>query len=86
MIQQSGLPRLWLEYYVTANPILLKTMLLRDYVEWADKTFEMGTLGIKNKFANSIPPDIAYFKDPQKYNKELLNTFRKQTGFVLGLV
>ncbi len=33
MLYQSGLPRMWLDYVVTANPIFLKTYLLERYFE-----------------------------------------------------
>lgn len=33
MLYQSGLPRMWLDYVVTANPIFLKTHLLEEYFE-----------------------------------------------------
>lgn len=31
MLNQAGLPHMWLEYVVTANPIFLKTYLLEEY-------------------------------------------------------
>ena len=33
MLYQSGLPHMWLDYVVTANPIFLKTYLLEEYFE-----------------------------------------------------
>lgn len=53
LLNQSELPRMWLDYFVTANPILLKTHLLEEYFKkcsggkpirsliselWADKS------------------------------------------------
>lgn len=33
LLNQVGLPRIWLDYFVTANPILLKTRLLEEYIQ-----------------------------------------------------
>lgn len=37
LMQQSGLPHMWLDYFVTANPILLKTRLLEEYFDGLDE-------------------------------------------------
>ena len=33
LLMQQSLPKIWLDYFVTANPILIKTKIVGDYIE-----------------------------------------------------
>lgn len=46
-LQQSNLPRIWLDYFVTANPILIKAQLVGGYLE---KQLEIPSLDIIDNF------------------------------------
>ena len=52
MLYQAGLPRMWLDYVVTANPILLKTCLLERYFEACLETGKIEADKIEEYFRN----------------------------------
>lgn len=54
-LQQSSLPRIWLDYFVTANPILIKARLVGDYLE---KQLKIPSLDTIDNF-NSKRKEIA---------------------------
>lgn len=65
LMRQSPLPRLWLDYFVTANPILIKTRLLSDF--FRGKSYKLGLIP-----KNSTEEDV---KGRLNAEREKLSTY-----------
>lgn len=88
LMQQSGLPHMWLDYFVTANPILLKTHLIEEYFDGLDEKKKSEIRNILDRLKPTEPnPQILSqsVDDLVHLLEDTLKCYMKSSGDNTGL-